>query len=58
MSKDSLPTTKICEEHQLPAKLIGWDSDGIGIYECPQGHGLLENGDKISIDVARMFDKL
>lgn len=59
-----LPTTKLCEKHKAAAVLIGWDSDGFGVYECrgeggkDEGHGLLEDGNIIGLNFARMFTKL
>lgn len=61
---NSLPTKKFRERHRIEAVLIGWDSDGFGVYECrgeggkDEGHGLLEDGNVIGLGFARMFTKL
>jgi len=55
-----IPKERFCEEHKKDAQLIGWDSDGFGVYECsgPPSHGLLEDGGTMPIESARVFAKL
>lgn len=53
-----IPYKISCEEHDSQAIRVGWDSDGTGIFVCVPGeHGLLEDGVKIGLGLARTFVK-
>ena len=56
--KDNLPREIPCQEHKCQAKLVGWDSDGFGVYECPHGHGIYEDGVLASSEAVKAFRKL